>query len=167
MNFLDVIDLLFQRKDYLALFPYYHSLGFVREYVDKKQPGKSFYLDYFYHIRELALELPIDELGQLTQFITNPYAMCVFIDFFILKIVCPDGYLVDGSKIVQIIRDISILSYNTEVRERITLLRNTILLDDIYLMTSEWYNYVKDITTLTVCRLRREFIRETGVQGPV
>jgi hypothetical protein len=124
---LQIIDLLIQRKDYLALFPYYHSLDFVRKYADREDKqallGGSFYLNYYLYIRDLVLETDFEELGNISKFISNPYAMCVFIDAFVLKFEEDKDCYLPAKPIMNVVGDIYKFLYNSEVEERLEKLK--------------------------------------------
>lgn len=65
--FLEVLDLVVQRKDFLVLEPLYRELGFVREYVNtgkrlKHLGGVNFYEIYYNYLRSFTTSETCDNV---------------------------------------------------------------------------------------------------------
>ena len=90
-TFLVVVDLMIQRKDFLALEPFYRNLEFVRLFVDKTEKldvlgVDDFMLGYVEYIRNTVLRTSLRHLVPLVKIISNAEGIVTIINQIIVTI---------------------------------------------------------------------------------
>ena len=98
-DFLSVVDIAIQRKDFFVLEPFYANLDFVKKYVNKEDKLKvlkttDFYTGYFEYIKtETNKEIKFKNLLKLWKLIKNDAGKIILLSNFSSKLWYDPNYL--------------------------------------------------------------------------
>lgn len=84
--FLDVIDVLIQRKEWLTLEPFYHNHYFARKYIDMKLKSQTFYEVLNDELAIIIDSNKLEDLHQYTKLISSNLVVIRFINKISCKI---------------------------------------------------------------------------------